>query len=593
MATFKQFRRRGRWFGVFGVLAVVSTLVVGSAAYADTVVVDGDGAVPVSTALNPLNLGNRCVGSSQDFFVPVAIQRGSEAATDTARTFGNSAALTLQVTADSGTGSGEVSETMSGPGTDNAITLESNWTSLSFQTMSGDTGTMKVSLAPTTTGVKSVNVNVTATGPNAVGNNITRSNNNGFKVNWTGVNCTGTLVVNKLLANDPGKTGNKAVTDFTFNVTGPTPSTGNSFTAVGSPPPNGTKSLTVNTGSYTVTEDAENGYTPSYSNCTSVNVPAAGSATCTITNTFNGYASSTSSSLDSSSITIGESVTDTAEVTGDADGGDPGGSAKFYLCGPSAGPDPDCSVDTSNLIATDSTPTDAGTNKSSFSSDPYSPTAPGRYCFRAEYQGSGLYNGSSDYDSSECFTVVVVELSPVHAWIGLKNSDDQGTQFDLKAELYNGSDLVATGLTRCITGVTRNPSQAKEATVDFDEDYIPTPGSGDVLNLKLSTRIGTTDLGAKCPGPGGSHNNAVGLRLYFDSTSRLSSFDLDSVDQFLHSDGSACVNAESSVLPRVFNTTAPTATSAKCKDSASINFNGGGPGLNPWKEIGTWSKTMP
>ena len=86
----------------------------------------------------------------------------------------------------------------------------------------------------------------------------------------------------------------------------------------------------------------------------------------------------------------------------------------------------------------------AGTYTASASSGSITPTEPGRYCLRAEYQGSALYNGSSDYDVSECFTVVVVGLgSPVTAWIGLKNSDDQGTQYDLKAELFNG-DLRAT-----------------------------------------------------------------------------------------------------------------------------------------------------
>ena len=57
-------------------------------------------------------------------------------------------------------------------------------------------------------------------------------------------------------------------------------------------------------------------------------------------------------------------------------------------------------------------------------------------------------------------------------WIGLKNSDDQGTQFDLRAEVFiedaYGFRLVAVGETRCITGVTRNPNKAKEVTVTFD-----------------------------------------------------------------------------------------------------------------------------
>ncbi len=184
----------------------------------------------------------------------------------------------------------------------------------------------------------------------------------------------------------------------------------------------------------------------------------------------------------------------------------------------------------------------------------------------------------------------VTALSPVHAWVGLKNSDDQGTQFDLQAELLDGSDVVWTGVERCIKGVTRNPSLAKEAIVNWDSFPAAGVQSGDVLGLRLSTRIGTNPDGTKCAG----HSNAVGLRLYYDATSRASGFDMTlaaaSVDQYLHSNGNACVNAESTgVTNRWFDLTAPTATAAKCKDSSSINFAGG----NPWKLIGTWTMAAP
>ena len=100
--------------------------------------------------------------------------------------------------------------------------------------------------------------------------------------------------------------------------------------------------------------------------------------------------------------------------------------------------------------------------------------------------------------------------------------------------------------------------------------------------------IGTNPDNTKCT-PG--HNNAVGLRLYYDATTRASRFDLTitpdpSVDEFLRSDGNACANAESTgVTTRFLSLDAPTATSAKCKDSSSINFAGG----NLFRVIGTWS----
>lgn len=109
----------------------------------------------------------------------------------------------------------------------------------------------------------------------------------------------------------------------------------------------------------------------------------------------------------------------------------------------------------------------------------------------------------------------------LRTWIGLKNSDDQGTRFDLRAELYRNGNLVAEGLSRCIQGVTRNPNLAKEVTVAFGSFPTTVFGGTDVLALKVLTRIGTNANGSPC----GGHSNAVGLRLYFDSTNRPSSFD--------------------------------------------------------------------
>jgi len=43
----------------------------------------------------------------------------------------------------------------------------------------------------------------------------------------------------------------------------------------------------------------------------------------------------------------------------------------------------------------------------------------------------------------------------------------------------------------------------------------------DTLSLKILARIGTNGDGTFC----GGHSNAVGLRLYFDATSRPSRFD--------------------------------------------------------------------
>ncbi len=116
---------------------------------------------------------------------------------------------------------------------------------------------------------------------------------------------------------------------------------------------------------------------------------------------------------------------------------------------------------------------------------------------------------------------ILSALSPLHVFLGLKNSDDQGTQFDVRAEIIKNGIVIASGQTLCITGITRNPASALEALVSFGQ--FPQEvfnGTTDSLTLRVLTRIGTNPDGTKCPG----HSNAVGIRLYFDAISRPSRF---------------------------------------------------------------------
>lgn len=174
---------------------------------------------------------------------------------------------------------------------------------------------------------------------------------------------------------------------------------------------------------------------------------------------------------------------------------------------------------------------------------------------------------------------VLTSLGDARTWIGLKNSDDQGTRFDLRTEVYKNGTLVASGLTRCMVGVTRNPNNALEALVPFDPFVPVTYNAGDVMSLKVLTRIGTNRNDTKCAG----HNSAVGLRLYYDSVQRQSRFAAQLSpdplkDFFLHTQGS------NDVLDDV----APTGTTALFRDSAPVNFASG----NAWKTIGAWSRTI-
>ncbi|MFC1711891.1 SdrD B-like domain-containing protein [Patescibacteria group bacterium] len=82
-----------------------------------------------------------------------------------------------------------------------------------------------------------------------------------------------TLIVKKIVINDDG--GTLTYPDFSFSVNG---AGAVSFEA------DGQNDLTVNAGTYTVTEPPVSGYTTTYSNCTDVVIPNGGTETCTITN---------------------------------------------------------------------------------------------------------------------------------------------------------------------------------------------------------------------------------------------------------------------------------------------------------------------
>jgi N-acetylneuraminic acid mutarotase len=129
----------------------------------------------------------------------------------------------------------------------------------------------------------------------------------------------------------------------------------------------------------------------------------------------------------------------------------------------------------------------------------------------------GTWTGASSLTSGS-----LTALGDVQLWLGLRNSDDIGTNFDLRVEAYENGTLFATGESDCIPGVTRNPDLAKQVAVSFAPfSAVTFNGTSDVLSLKVLTRIGTTGAGAFC----GGHSNAVGLRSYFDAASRLAGFD--------------------------------------------------------------------
>jgi hypothetical protein len=112
-----------------------------------------------------------------------------------------------------------------------------------------------------------------------------------------------TLTVQKLMVNENG--GTKEASDFSFSVNGGSPI---AFASDGS------NTLSLPAGTYTITEVPVADYTPSYANCTDLVLAAGESATCTITNTDTAQFSATA---DTSKplYNAGETVTMTAHVS--------------------------------------------------------------------------------------------------------------------------------------------------------------------------------------------------------------------------------------------------------------------------------------
>lgn len=119
---------------------------------------------------------------------------------------------------------------------------------------------------------------------------------------------------------------------------------------------------------------------------------------------------------------------------------------------------------------------------------------------------------------------LLTNLADLHIWCGLKTSDDQGTHFDVRAEVWQDYDtgpLAGWGEIYNITGITRNPSLAKEIVVAFsDVTSTNFDGTTNLLQLRILARIGTDGNGNFA----GGHASATGLRVYFDSVTRLANF---------------------------------------------------------------------
>ncbi len=206
----------------------------------------------------------------------------------------------------------------------------------------------------------------------------------------------------------------------------------------------------------------------------------------------------------------------------------------------------------------------------------------------SESHGSGSVSGSHAYAAPGSYTVTVSvadndggvgqatastvainqisALSPAGVWIGLKNSDDVGTKFDVKVEAFKGNTLVASGELDSFAGGSSGFNNAHLATIPFNSFSSVDLPTGSVLSVTVSVRNA-------CVGSG--HNSGV-ARLWFDDSTANSGF------------GATIAGSSSTYYLRDASALATTVGSGPKK---TIDVQAGAK-CSSFKPFATWSATL-
>jgi uncharacterized protein len=172
----------------------------------------------------------------------------------------------------------------------------------------------------------------------------------------------------------------------------------------------------------------------------------------------------------------------------------------------------------------------------------------------------------SDHDPAIAYfrLPLISSLSPANVWVGLKNSDDVGIKFDLRAEVYyNGTTLIGSGELASVIGGSSGFNNAKLDSIPLNLPTAVGFGPGDTISIKLLVRNACS----------GSGKNSGTARLWFNDSQANSRFDVTADD--VHSDlylldGSA-LGTSAGPGPKK---TIDVAAGAKC---------------SAWKPFGTWT----
>jgi hypothetical protein len=161
---------------------------------------------------------------------------------------------------------------------------------------------------------------------------------------------------------------------------------------------------------------------------------------------------------------------------------------------------------------------------------------------------------------------LLTALGPAQLWIGLKNSDDVGTKFDLLAEVLKNGTVIGSGQVNGVAGGSSGFNNAKLDAINLAMPGAVAINSGDTLSLRLSVRIATT-----------GHRSGT-ARLWYNDAAANSRF------------SATIAGTTNSYFLRSGSTLTTTAgTGPKSTIDVFVDRAVGG---NPFKPFGTWNKTF-
>jgi hypothetical protein len=196
-------------------------------------------------------------------------------------------------------------------------------------------------------------------------------------------------------------------------------------------------------------------------------------------------------------------------------------------------------------------------------------SGPDSFKFTVTDGGDGASPPLTSSEATVSITVNCRQLTSLGAasvWIGLKNSDDAGTKFDLRAEVLRNAVVVGSGQLNDVPGGSSGFNNAVQRVVSQTLSSAQSFCNGDVMSFRLSARIAASS----------SHNSGT-ARLWYNDGAANSRFTATiggaTGDYYLRS---------GSVL----------ATSAGSGPKSTADVTVSRSGGNPFKPFGTWTITF-